>query len=158
MKLGLGAEIEGKIKGSLLVVAGELAAKIKGSIEKTIGEELTASETREQKVTIDGNKIQKAKRYLDRHLQDWNCSSHCGWPDRFSSVRVSRRHEISYQEEVRPPCNHRGKNKNRQRANEPAGGFSSRYCKGQGFFISCTLCKTSGCGRSPDPATTRVAK
>jgi hypothetical protein len=59
--IGVGAEVEGKLAISLGVVRGELSTKVKGSIEKTIGEKLTDSETREVEVAIDGDKLPKAK-------------------------------------------------------------------------------------------------
>jgi len=60
-KLGLGADVEVKLTGDLLAVKGALTTKIRGSIEKEHGEKFTNSETREQTVRIDGDKIQKAR-------------------------------------------------------------------------------------------------
>jgi hypothetical protein len=57
----LGAEAEARIRGRLAVVGADLSTRIKASIETSLGERLTATETREQKVTIDGSKIRKAK-------------------------------------------------------------------------------------------------
>src|SRR5262249_13385893 len=60
-KIGLGAETEAKLAGALLAVKGELAGRVRGSIEKEMGEKFTDSETREQTVRIDGDKLPKAR-------------------------------------------------------------------------------------------------
>jgi hypothetical protein len=60
-KLGLGTEFENKLGTDLYFIKGRLAAKVKASIEAAMGETLSDSETREQKVTIDGNINPKAK-------------------------------------------------------------------------------------------------
>ena len=60
-KAGAEAEITASLTKNWGVIKGELTGKVKASVEVSIGTTLSDSETREQTITIDGDKLPKAK-------------------------------------------------------------------------------------------------
>lgn len=60
-KLDLGAEIETKLAGDLLIAKADLITRVKAGIEAERGEKLSDEETRTQTVRIDGDKLPRAQ-------------------------------------------------------------------------------------------------
>jgi hypothetical protein len=56
-----GIELEDSVQLDLFALKNDLTGRVKASIERSIGERMSDSETREQSVKIDGDKLQKAR-------------------------------------------------------------------------------------------------